>query len=73
LAFGLGFISLTFLGFLTGFCIGKYILQVDFETSLILSLVSGIGTLLMETVLMIIRLTKWEKKQAFEAKRHKAD
>ena len=51
---------MTFLGFLTGFCLGRYILGWNEEHSLILSLVTGIGTLLLEMCLMIVRLSKWQ-------------
>ena len=62
MAFGLGFISLTFMGFLTGYCIGKFVMVKDDEFSLILSLVTGIFTLILEMSLMICRLTKFDNK-----------
>jgi hypothetical protein len=73
MAFGIGFITLTFMGFLTGFCLGKYVLVISQEESLILSLVTGIGTLILESCLMLVRLHKWEKKHEAENKRHKLD
>lgn len=73
MAFGFGFITLTFMGFLTGFCMGKYVLEISTEHSLILSLVTGIATLIMEMVLMIVRLQKWEAKNAMDKKRHKVE
>jgi hypothetical protein len=63
LAFGLGFISLTFMGFLSGYCLGRFVLDKSEEFSLILSLVTGILTLIVEMLLMIIRLYKWEHKR----------
>ena len=40
---------------------------------MILSLFTGIPTLLLEAVLMIFRLEKWERKKAEENKRFKID
>ena len=72
-AFGFGFISLTFLGFLSGYMAGKYLLEYNEESSLILSLVSGICTLMMEMLLMIIRLYKWEHKRVQDKKHYKVE
>ena len=71
MAFGFGFITIMFMGFLTGFCIGKFILGWSENDSLLLALVTGIPTLILEAILMIIRLDKWEKKR--EAQRKKID
>jgi hypothetical protein len=73
MAFGFGFISVMFMGFLTGFCIGKFVLETSEETALILALCTGIPTLIMEAILMIIRLDKWEKRRAIERKKHRMD
>lgn len=73
MAFGFGFITLTFMGFLTGFCLGKFILEKSDEFSLVLSLITGIGTLVMEMILMIGRLQKWELKTAMDKKRYKVE
>jgi hypothetical protein len=73
MAFGFGFITLTFMGFLTGYCLGKYVMELSNEHSLILSLVTGICTLIMEMTLMIFRLQKWEQKNALDKKRHKVE
>ena len=56
LVYGFGFITMMFLGFLSGFAIGKVILQWDTSQSLILSVVIGTGTLFLETALLMIRL-----------------
>lgn len=56
LAFGIGFITVLFMGFLTGYCLGKFVLEQSDEFSLVLSLITGIGTLVMEMILMIFRL-----------------
>jgi len=60
MSFGLGFITVLFLGFLTGFSLGIYILEWDRDQSLILSLVTGVFTLFSEAILLIIRMEKWE-------------
>lgn len=69
MAFGVGFITVMFLGFLTGFCIGRYILEWNENDSLLLSLGTGIPTLFMEAILMMIRLEKWERKREAERKK----
>lgn len=61
MAFGFGFISIMFLGFLTGYFIGKVILSWDENKSLLLALGTGIPTLFLEAILMMFRLEKWEK------------
>ena len=73
MAFGFGFITLTFMGFLTGFCLGKWVLEKSTEFSLILSLVTGIFTLILEMTLMIVRLDRWERKNALDKKRYKIE
>jgi uncharacterized membrane protein len=70
MAFGIGFITIMFLGFLSGFCLGKFVLNWDETKSLYLSLVTGIPTLFIEAILMIIRLHKWEKRRDFERKQY---
>lgn len=52
---------------------GKYLLEYNEENSLILSLVSGICTLMMEMLLMIIRLYKWEHKRVQDKKHYKVE
>lgn len=68
LAFGFGFISLMFLAFVCGYFLGKKILNLSETGSLIMSLGVGIGTIVMETVLFVIRMEKLEK-----AERQKKD
>jgi len=58
--YGFGFITLMFLGFLSGYMLGFYILRLSEQASLILSIVMGTGTLLLESVLMIYRMYKME-------------
>jgi hypothetical protein len=60
MAFGVGFISIMFLGFASGFGVARFWLGKSFDDSCIISLVFGISTLMVEAVLMIFRLTKWE-------------
>jgi hypothetical protein len=73
MAFGMGFISVMFLGFLTGFCIGKFVLAWNETDSLLLALGTGIPTLFLEAVLMIIRLGKWEEMREQKRKKHKVE
>ena len=73
ISFGFGFITVMFLGFLTGFMAGFYVLEWDARSSMIASLFTGIPTLFLEMVLMIFRLTKWEARKAAEKKRFKID
>jgi hypothetical protein len=68
MAFGFGFITVMFMGFLTGFCLGKFILGWNESNSLMLALGTGIPTLILEAILMIIRLEKWEKKREMDRK-----
>ncbi len=58
LAFGFGFISLMFMSFICGYFLGKKIFGLSETGSLIMSLVIGIGTIIMETVLFLIRMEK---------------
>lgn len=60
LTYGFGFITMMFLGFFSGYMIGQIGLGLNKEKSLILSLVVGISTIIMEAVLMIYRLYKQE-------------
>ena len=73
ISFGFGFITVMFLGFLTGFMAGFYVLEWDARSSMIMSLFTGIPTLFLEMVLMIFRLTKWEARKAAEKKRFKIE
>ena len=61
LTYGIGFITLMFLGFLSGFCLGFYGLEWDLQSSMILSLIVGISTLMIEATLLIIRLYRFEE------------
>ena len=58
LAFGFGFISLMFFSFICGYFLGKKILGLSETGSLIMSLIIGIGTIIMETILFLIRMEK---------------
>eukprot|EP00343_Euplotes_focardii_P011421 CAMPEP_0205830898 /NCGR_PEP_ID=MMETSP0206-20130828/42446_1 /ASSEMBLY_ACC=CAM_ASM_000279 /TAXON_ID=36767 /ORGANISM="Euplotes focardii, Strain TN1" /LENGTH=98 /DNA_ID=CAMNT_0053134983 /DNA_START=80 /DNA_END=373 /DNA_ORIENTATION=- len=68
LAFGTSFISLMFLGFAMGYYLGKYFFQLPDIQCLILSLVIGILTIILETVLYIVKV---EKIEAAERKKEK--
>jgi len=69
LTYGIGFISLMFLGFLSGFMVGQYYFKYEFKDCMILSLVVGIATLLLETVLMILRIEKMDRAKAAQKRR----
>ena len=58
LTYGFGFISLMFLGFLSGYMLGKYALRLNEEYSLILSLIVGVSTIMLEVTLMLWRIYK---------------
>jgi membrane protein DedA with SNARE-associated domain len=60
LAFGFGFISLMFLAFICGYFLGKKIMGLSETGSLIMSLIVGIGTIILETILFLIRMEKLE-------------
>jgi hypothetical protein len=47
-----------FLSFICGYFLGKKILGLSETGSLIMSLVIGIGTIIMETILFLIRMEK---------------
>ena len=58
--FGFGFISLMFLGFLSGFFLGRKILQWDLVSSVIMSIVIGVPTIMVEMMLMMFRIHKFD-------------
>ena len=68
LTYGIGFITLMFLGFLSGFMVGYHLLKLSYEHSLILSLVVGTATMFLEGVLLILRMQKLEGKQNSKTK-----
>jgi len=73
MAFGFGFISLTLMGFVSGFVLGRFALDWTEEQSLIFSLFTGIATLVLESILMMFRLGKWEQKRAADKKLYKVE
>ena len=60
LAFGFGFITLMFLAFACGYLLGKKVFNLNETNSLILSLVVGMGTIILETILFVIRMEKMD-------------
>jgi membrane protein DedA with SNARE-associated domain len=58
IAFGYGFITLMFLAFLTGYFLGKHIFGLSETSSLIMSLVVGITSIIIETILFIIKMER---------------
>ena len=69
ITFGFGFITLMFLGFLSGYLFGRKILEYEPLESMFVSIFVGIVTLLTEMLLMIFRLDKYDKMQDLERKR----
>ena len=69
ITFGFGFITLMFLGFLSGYMFGRKILEYEPLESMFVSIFVGIVTLLVEMMLMIFRLDKYDKMQDIERKR----
>ena len=62
-----------FLGFFSGYMIGQIGLGLNREGCLILSLVVGIGTIIMEAVLMIYRLHKQEQTKEYKLEKQKME
>ena len=60
MAFGFGFITLMFLGFVLGYMLGKYILEWDQTRCLLLSLAVGITSFILEIILFIIKMEKMD-------------
>lgn len=60
IAFGFGFISLMFLAFACGYLLGIKVFGLNQTGSLVLSLIFGIGTIIMETILFVIRMEKMD-------------
>lgn len=71
--FGFGFITLMFLGFVSGYFLARRVLGWDQIDSMFMSLFIGISTLILEAVLMIFRLDKYSKIQDRERKRLQID
>ena len=61
LTYGIGFITLTFLGFLSGYMIGLWYFRYDVRDSLIVSIIVGTATLMLETVLLILRIYRMQR------------
>jgi hypothetical protein len=59
-----------FLGFFSGFVLGRYALSWDQESSLILSLVIGILTIIIEALLMVYRIHKIETMREISGKKN---
>ena len=66
LTYGVGFVTLLFLGFLSGFCLGRYGFEWDFESSVVLSLIIGTATLFIEGLLLIIRMYRFGEEESRE-------
>mmetsp|Transcript_33342 Transcript_33342/g.38275 ORF Transcript_33342/g.38275 Transcript_33342/m.38275 type:complete len:100 (+) Transcript_33342:348-647(+) len=76
IAFGTSYITLMFLGFILGFYIGKYAFGLKDLYCYMLSLFIGILTMILETILYIIKVEKIEgneRKREVKANLHKID
>ena len=73
LTFGFGMITLMFLGFLSGYYLGRKIFEWDELNSIFVSLAVGITTIITEMLLMIFRISKFDKMRAMERQRLKLD
>lgn len=56
LAYGFGFVSMMFLGFLSGYFLGIYGLMWNHRDSLVLSIIIGAGTMFIESIMLILRI-----------------
>ncbi len=55
LVLGFGAMMVVLLGFLTGYFIGTVVLKLNFEKSIILSALTGFGTIFIEAILLILK------------------
>jgi hypothetical protein len=55
-----------FLGFLSGYFLGIYGLEWDHTSSLVLSIIIGSGTVIGETILLVLRMSKMEESKEFQ-------
>jgi len=62
-------ITLMFLGFVSGYFLGRRVFEWEPLPSVFVSLAVGITTLLVEMALMMFRITKLEKLQAQDRRR----
>ena len=66
LTYGFGFISMMFLGFLSGYFLGIYGLEWSHTESLVMSIVVGSATVIGETILLVIRLNHMDENKAYQ-------
>ena len=57
-----------FLAFVCGYLLGKKIFGLSETNSLIMSLIIGIGTIVLETVLFVIRMEKMDSQARSKVK-----
>mmetsp|Transcript_18403 Transcript_18403/g.31471 ORF Transcript_18403/g.31471 Transcript_18403/m.31471 type:complete len:80 (+) Transcript_18403:735-974(+) len=60
-----------FLGFLSGYMIGYYVMNLSYQSSLLMSVVVGTITIFVEAVLMILRLHRMEQGRQLRQKTEK--
>lgn len=73
MTFGFGFISLMFLGFISGYMFGRKILELDPLPSIFVSVFVGVVTMMTEMILMMFRINKLDKLQHAERKRNQLE
>ena len=73
MAYGFGFITMMFLGFVSGYYLGRRMFGLDPLPSIFVSIFVGVTTLMVEMILMIFRIQKYDKMQHSERKRLKLD
>jgi hypothetical protein len=54
-----------FLGFLSGYFLGRYGFEWDHINSLIMSIVVGSATVIGETILLVLRMSKMEDSKEY--------
>lgn len=64
MAFGTSFITLMFLGFVLGYFIGKLVFRLEETQCYVCSIIIGVITLMLETILYILKV---EKKRFYKA------
>ena len=71
MGFGYGLISVMFLGFVSGFALGKFMFEFEMQGCMVCALVVGIFTIMVEMVLVLLRINKMDKLKQREIKKFK--
>ena len=62
-----------FLGFVSGYMLGRKVFELEPLPAMFVSIAVGVSTIMVEMVLMMFRIEKFDKMQAFERKRAKLE